>query len=143
MKVSKEIQRKVRKVLKAWNLQKELPRFVSSPDGLALAAHLCNAAAKFISSEFYDLKSDLVREAAEAHVFSWHRDGVIYIETCVGQVSFHIFEDEDFYIEDRETPWAGGWMQDAAYLMALAFVNNEVPEFENFIQKTQKVSVFD
>jgi hypothetical protein len=116
-------------------------RFLSCADGLALVAHLCNAAAKFICSSFYEMKGELVEAAANAHPFAWHRDGVVYIETCVGQVSFHVFEDCDLdLIPERDTPWAGGWMQDRAREMALAFLNDELdPEFERWIRKVQAV----
>jgi len=129
------------KVLRAWGLQHHTSRFMSCADGLALIAHLCNAAAKFKSYDFYDLKPALVQAAAEAHPFSWHREGVVYIETCVGQVSFHVFGDVDLScIPERATPWAGGWMQDKAYEMALAFIGGEDPRFETWLAQTQPLT---
>ena len=125
-------------VLRAWGLQHHAPRFLSSADGLAIVAHLCNAAAKFICSSFYDLKPRLVEAAANAHPFAWQRDGVVYIETCVGQVSFHIFEDIDLScVPTRATPWTGRWMQDNAYQMALAFLGVEDHTFDDWLAREQ------
>ena len=105
-----EIRQAAAEVLAAWGLKPHLTAFLKSADGLALLAHLCNAAAKMIDSGYYQAKPLLVQFAAEAHPFAWHRDGIIYIETVVGQVSFHVFDGEEEHLPVRPTPWAGGWM---------------------------------
>lgn len=140
MKKENEVKHAANQVLKAYGLQRELPRFLGCPDGFALLAHMCNAAAKFIDPDFYEIKGLLVQAAADAHPFAWHRAGIVYIETCVGQVSFHVFEDVDVsLLPVRQTPWAGGWMQDGAELMARAFLSEDLcHEFEQWIQEQQR-----
>ena len=125
-------------MLCAWGAQSETARLLSSADGVALVAHLCNAAAKQICESYYQYKPMLVQYAAEIHSFSWHHNGVVYIETVVGQVSFHVFEDETEYLPERESgQWAGGFMQDAAYEMLQAFLAEEDADFERWIIDTQ------
>lgn len=140
--LDKETQHAARIVLRAWNLHGALPQFLASADGLAIVAHLCNAGAKRIDDSLYAYKPLLVRVAAEAHPFAFARDGIVYIETPVGQVSFHIFHGEDALLpraEAEHRPWAGGWMQDIAYDMATAFLygDDDVGSFERLLAERQ------
>jgi hypothetical protein len=141
-----EVVTAVREVLSAWGLRHYASRFLSCTDGIALVAHLCNAGAKFIDDTLYDLKPLLVQYAAELHPFSWSRDGVVYIETVCGQVSFHIFEDEDMYLSTRcelSGPWAGGFMQDIARELAEEFLgigdDRDTYRFERTLSQVQPV----
>lgn len=124
----------IKEVLRPWQLPWS-DKFLSA-DGLAVAALLCNALAKFYCPSFYDYKPDLIRAAAERHNHVWKErdewgDMVIYFETVVGQLSFHIFpeEDEDEFFgllpDSNGRTWAGGWMQDQARGLALAFLNED------------------
>lgn len=130
-----------KEVLRAWGLGEFIgdPR-LETPDGKVLLAHLCNAVAKF-DPFFYGYKPGLIAAAAEVHPFCWKREGIIYFETCVGQVSFHVFGDEGSLLSERETPWAGGWMQEGAYIMALAFLGQltkkEEMEFDRWLAEQQ------
>ena len=78
-----------------------------TPDGLALLANLVNLSAKTISEQWYDWKGLLVEMALQCHNHCWVNDGVAYFETCVGQVSFHIFEDVDFDPQRHAEAWSG------------------------------------
>lgn len=132
-RVPQHVAQAAKEVLTAWGLQPHMARFLNCSDGLALLAHLCNAGAKLIDPMLYEHKPLLVQYAAETHPFAWHRDGIVYIETVVGQVSFHVFEDETEHLSERETPWAGGWMQDFAEHMAHAFLFGEDYSFEKWL----------
>ena len=146
MKHPTVIQKSAQRVLRTWGLQRYLPQFLASTDGLALLAHLCNAGAKFFDPSLYDDKPILVRYAAERHAFAWHRDGVVYIETCVGQVSFHVFGREGRHLTERSPdtgPWAGGWMQDMALEMAEEFLGISYPvqtsRFDRMLNSAQPI----
>lgn len=134
-------------VLDAWGLPYS-QKFLS-PDGLVVIGLLCNAAAKdqewgafreWCWPYFYDLKPEIVELAAKKHTHVWKEiDGgsyIVYFETCVGQISFHVFpEESDFWelLPDANgRQWAGGYMQDNARALALAFVNetNDYLEYE-------------
>jgi len=141
-----EVTTAVQEVLSAWGLRHYASRFLSSADGIALVAHLCNAGAKFVDDTLYDLKPLLVQYAAELHPFSWSRGGIVYIETVCGQVSFHIFEDEDMYLSvrcERSGPWAGGFMQDIALALAEEFLgigdDLDTYRFERTLSQVQPV----
>jgi len=70
---------------------------INCGEGIALLANLVNWSAKVVDYEYYDLKEELVQEALLRCTNSWQDGTVAYVETCVGQVSFHIFDDmEDF-----------------------------------------------
>ena len=141
-----DVREAAQSVLRVWGLLPHTDRFLSSADGLAVLAHLCNAGAKFFDSSLYDDKPMLVHIAATNHPFSWYRDGVVYIESVVGQLSFHVFEDSGGYdglIERtrEDGPWAGGWMQDGAFMIALAFLGllteMEEVEFNQWLERNQ------
>jgi hypothetical protein len=90
-----EVESMAQEVLDAWRLSRHQRRFLQSLDGKALLAHLCNAAAKEFNPSFYEYKSDLIFQAIEGNPQAWQEDGIVYVETPVGQVSFHVFEGED------------------------------------------------
>jgi len=80
-------------------------------EGLALIANLVNFSAKVINERYYDLKPQIVNEAAAKSNHSFYDDdqGIVYIETAVGQVSFHMFEDEGEVFNPLRTVerWSG------------------------------------
>lgn len=78
-------------------------------DGLALLANLVNLSAKIDDYSLYNIKEDIVNEAAAMHHHCWLAEGIMYFETCVGQVSFHVFGDyqEPFDTGRSPKPWSG------------------------------------
>lgn len=123
----------ISEVLKAWGLQKHTPKFFCA-DGYVILALLCNAAAKFIDDSFYDYKSMLIWKAINDHNSCWKDEGVVYFETSVGQISFHVFEDEDELLPAANgRQWLGGWMQDRCVEIAMAFLNGGADGEEEYI----------
>jgi hypothetical protein len=113
-------------VLRLWKLEDHLDRFVDDPDGLALLANLCNFSAKCKGQGLYAYKPYLVRQAALTHPISWSDkdQGIVYIETILGQVSFHVFKDEDKGLPDaRGRKWSKLDYQFTAPLVAAAFMH--------------------
>lgn len=130
----RELVKDIRTVLLAYGLPYS-SKFLS-PDGLVIAALLCNAAAK--SQEwgalqefpyFYDIKPFLVAQAAGKHLNVWYEreQEVVYFETSVGQISFHVFfgEGPDWTLlsEPNGRKWEPRYMQDNAEAIAKAFLN--------------------
>lgn len=133
----------VNTVLDAWGLPYDQKFY--SPDGLVVISLLCNAAAKGQEygifpayPDFYDLKPVLIKAAAKRHTHVWKQDDedslIVYFETCVGQISFHVFPEESDFFNLLPNPngreWRGGWMQDEAIGIALAFLGNGDDELE-------------
>lgn len=111
------------KVLSWFNLEEHVERFIESADGPAILANCCNCAAKCFDCNLYDLKPFLVRLAAESHSDAWQDGGIVYIETCVGQVSFHALYGEDEGLpEANGRVWSEIKYQMSAPLVAKAFL---------------------
>src|SRR5450631_889931 len=90
-------------ILAHFNLEAYADRFIYSPDGLAIIANCCNYAAKCHNYDLYQHKPYLVELATQNHPECWQEGGIVYVETCVGQVSFH-----SLYGEDEGLPDANG-----------------------------------
>ena len=83
----------VKKVLDVVGLKWAATKVIASPDGLPLVANLCNYLAKTVSETFYGYKEYLLFHSIEGHNLYWYENGILYFETLVGQVSFHVFSD--------------------------------------------------
>ncbi len=117
------VKKAAKELLRECGLQSHLPKFFC-PDGIVVLALLCNAVAKFVDESYYDYKSSLIAEAICQHGNCWQDNGVVYFETSVGQISFHVFDDEDRFLSSANgRNWKGGWMQDKAISIAEAFLN--------------------
>jgi hypothetical protein len=92
-----------RKVLTHFDLQDHTDVFLAYPDGIAILANCCNAAAKWYDDTLYQYKPTLIKIAAPQHPECWAEQGIVYFETSVGQVSFHAL-----YGEDKDLPPAQG-----------------------------------
>ena len=124
----------IRAVLRFWGLPPHEAWY--TPDGLVVAALLCNAAAKLAvwygedQDYYYAIKPRLVETAAAIHADVWRGfdgfgDLVVYFETAVGQISFHVFCGEGDWDALPTHPgrrWARGRMQDYALDVAWAFL---------------------
>jgi hypothetical protein len=118
-----ENRRMAKEVLEEWKLERHLDRFLQHADGRALLAHLCNAGAKQFDYDLYYYKPDLIRLAAEGNPRAWQHEGIVYIETRVGQVSFHVFEGEDDDLPPADgRVWCGKHNQWKAWSMALGWL---------------------
>jgi hypothetical protein len=109
-------------------------------DGLVVAALACNAAAKFIDPEYYDYKPELIEKAIrESGCPCWYNDGVVYFDTVIGQLSFHVFdEDGDFETmlpsaNGRE--WIPRWNQDFIIELLEVFFNDSDPFNEVWLER--------
>ena len=113
-------------VLSWFNFEQHLISFVSSADGIAILANCCNFAAKAWCDALYRYKPFLIRTAIERGTDAWAEDGIVYLETAFGQVSFHAFEDEAQGLpEANGRAWCGIPYQRYAGLMARAFVERQ------------------
>jgi hypothetical protein len=65
-------------------------------NALPLIANLANMYSKTINYNLYDIKDLLLFYIAKNDKRAWsHGDGIIYVETDEGQVSFHVFNGQD------------------------------------------------
>lgn len=110
-------------ILAHFNLDPYAHLFLASPDGLAILAICCNCAAKWYDPNLYEHKPDLVSLVTSTDIECWQEAGIVYIETCVGQVSFHALYGEDKGLpEANGRTWNGLEMQFNAALVAKAFL---------------------
>lgn len=83
-----------------------------SDDGIAILATLCNRCAKSFDQSYYTLKDKLLR-IAEKDSFHFninyydeespYNGGIVYIETCYGQFSYHVFSMFHKYTSETST----------------------------------------
>ncbi|SRR6266702_3299606 len=112
-------------ILAYFDLTDYVECFLESPDGLAVLANCCNCAAKCYDCELYEHKPVLINLATAFHPECWQVDGIVYIETSVGQVSFHALYGEDAGLpEANGRVWSEVEMQFNAGLVALAFIES-------------------
>jgi hypothetical protein len=112
-------------ILSFFDLEQERERFLVSGDGLAILANCCNAAAKWYEGDLYQFKPYLIRQATQYCDECWQDGGIVYIETCVGQVSFHALYGEDHGLPEAfGRTWSGIEYQWNAPLVARAFLNS-------------------
>ena len=117
----------------------DMGRLTSDYQVAALYANLVNRLAKTVSEEFYDCKPAFVRLAAHLSPEgkSGEKDGVVYIDTDVGQVSFHMFdelydkidkEDVANILVDWDYPkeWSGEPAQEIAIDLLLKYLGESV-----------------
>lgn len=112
-------------ILRFFGLEQEAERFLASGDGLAILANCCNAAAKWYESDLYQFKPYLIRQATSQCNECWQDAGIVYIETCVGQVSFHALYGEDQGLPEAfGRAWSGIEYQWNAPIVARAFLDS-------------------
>lgn len=113
-------------VLTWFDLESHVDRFLACADGLALLANCCNCAAKWFDSDLYDYKPFLIRLASmHPEADAWSEDGIVYLETGLGQVSFHAFYSEEQRLpEANGRTWSGLEYQMNAPLVAQAFIED-------------------
>jgi hypothetical protein len=103
---------------------------------LPFLANLINKYAKVLDNSFYSAKPMLVKQLATSHPETWAKGGIVYTETPLGQVSFHVFEGEDYLAEglgldNKLREWSGEPNQMVAddmlieYLTTVDGVRNE------------------
>lgn len=83
------------KVLKVNNFSKYYYLFKNNIVSLPLVINLLNYSAKTIDDSFYDYKSKMIFFLIDVHNYTWGKNGIVYSETPMGQVSFHVFNNED------------------------------------------------
>lgn len=81
-------------------------------------ANICNMYAKTTEEReyWYGLKEVFTDYIAKYHDGAWYKDNILYCETEIAQVSFHVFNDEYLYAregEEREE-WSGIEVQSKA-----------------------------
>lgn len=98
-------------LLRIWNIPAE-PDFFHG-DGWAVLANLANWSAKTIDEEWYDWKPLFVQRALDEALSAWI-DGddwetIVYVETAVGQLSFHVFIEDGVRDSFMRSPrgWSG------------------------------------
>lgn len=118
----------------------ERARFLDSPTGAALLALLCNAAAKTFPA-LYAEKSLLLRHAialsgdwwATPHQYgdTYPADTVIYLETLVGRMAFHVKRSDPLLVDVLSTAptsdrgWDGQSLQSRARELALVWLAHD------------------
>ena len=119
-------------LLATWDLPSDPALFYG--EGWALLANLVNLSAKTIDRDWYSYKNSLIRLALEECLDCWiDEEGIAYVETCVGQVSFHLvhnwwYEDEDefedliSYYTGRSGVWDQGNTQEHAPELVAEFL---------------------
>jgi hypothetical protein len=113
----------VRDILAPYGLEQHLDRFFEDQDGIAILANLCNLAAKRFCYKYYEDKPWLIEEACRDNPLCWQSEGIVYIETRVGQVSFHAFCGEDEGLpEANGKVWSEIPYQEHAPLVAIAYL---------------------
>lgn len=83
----------IKRLLSIWHLPLD-QGLLETGDGLALLANLANLSAKEFDEGFYAIKSTLIAHAQRMSNHCWSNDGIVYFETAVGQVSFHVFDED-------------------------------------------------
>ena len=112
-----------RAVLDAWGMPDAPEVFLADPSGTAILANLCNAGAKEIDDDLYEHKPTLIRHAVALGADAWADDGVVYIETPLAQVSFHVFDGEDVGLpEANGRVWDGLRLQCVAKELTLCYL---------------------
>lgn len=111
-------------ILGWFDLDMHTDRFLNSFDSLALLANCCNCAAKWFDDDLYVYKPLLVRLASlHPDADAWASEGIVYLETGLGQVSFHALWGEDAGLpEANGRVWNGLEYQMNAPLVAQAFI---------------------
>lgn len=105
------------------------------PDGIALIANLANFAAKTHDENFYNLKHTLCVWLINNHrkAYYVHKSNLLYVETQVGQVSFHIWPEEDeVKFSSDDYPWSGIETQFRAVSMLHAYLSKDDFWFYNY-----------
>jgi len=102
-----------------------LEELLASGEGVALLANLVNWQAKVDNEGWYDYKPALVDIAVRNAINTWVADGVAYVETPVGQVSFHIWEEDDHFDPMRSGggEWSGEPTQEYAVELLREFLS--------------------
>ncbi|MCX6784185.1 MAG: hypothetical protein NT141_03960 [candidate division WWE3 bacterium] len=114
----------IKRLISLWQLPLDRALYETG-EGLALLANLANLSAKEIDPSFYDIKSTLIAHAQRLSDHCWANDGIVYFETVVGQVSFHVF-DEDMEVLNpmRHTEeWIGWSTQEIAPELCYEFLD--------------------
>lgn len=119
-------------ILSFCHLEQYTDFFLSSADGMAILAHLCNALAKQYEEESDDLyewkpvcieAAILAYRGEERYDAYWAENGIIYLETAYGQVSFHDFGSLWRALPDANgRTWDRRQTQKYALEFALAFL---------------------
>jgi hypothetical protein len=111
-------------ILEYFNLDEHAEQFLTCADGLALLANCCNCAAKCYDDDLYEHKPLLVTLAAtHPDACAWQDQGIVYIETEIGQVSFHALYGEDGDLAPAQGRiWSGIEYQFNAALVAQAWL---------------------
>lgn len=110
----------VSNLLSFWSLSANADEIWNDPTGAALLAQAVNASAKAVNPQWYDHKAAAVTRAVELNNFVDYdeAEGVVYIQTPFGQVSFHMIDEVNETIETatRLVPmkWDGLRLQEFA-----------------------------
>lgn len=95
-------------------------------EGLALLANLVNFSAKVVDEQYYDLKPAVINAAMVASNHCSLVDGIVYIETAVGQVSFHVFPEDEEIFDPRRTYDA--WSYEETQFRAVELIESFLEE---------------
>jgi len=106
-----EVRDAIRSVLSAWGLQAYTHHFLGSADGVALAAHICDAGVEFSDDDtLYDLFRPLVKYASKVHPLSRYSNGVLHIQTVVGPIAIRThFSDDELSELGLQSGYAGDY----------------------------------
>jgi hypothetical protein len=115
-------------------------------NALPLIANIANMYAKVINAKYYDLKDDLTEYLAYKHPSAWSKgDGIMYIETPIAQVSFHVFNHQDsialkFGLDPSGRNWSGEEVQFVSedLLRDYIQINNIKPYNESWEEVQEK-----
>jgi hypothetical protein len=112
-----------------------------------LIANLANYYAKTEDYGFYDAKDDLLSYLVRANPNVWsHGDGIVYIETPQGQVSFHVFNDSDeiakeFGLDPTGRVWSEVEMQFIAEKLLAEYIGDNL--YAENLSKSSVLSELD
>ena len=126
----KEVENIIKIVLKNTPFEKHTKFLQKNTEAYPLIANLINYYAKSKDSSFYEYKPLILNYIAFNDERAWSRgDGILYVETPEGQVSFHVFENEDLISYARkETDETNKWTEINTQSFAVELLDNYLKE---------------
>ncbi len=119
-----------------YKFQKYVDFLSQDPDSIPLIANLANMYAKVIDYNFYDAKDALLYYIAKNDDRAWsYGDGIVYVETDEGQVSFHVFEGQDeiankYGLDPEGRDWTGEDIQFLAEDLLYEYIKKHFSNYE-------------
>lgn len=110
-------------------------------NALPLIANLANMYAKTIDYNLYDIKDFMLFYIAKNDKRAWsHGDGIVYVETDEGQVSFHVFNGQDDIANKYGlSPEGKEWSQQEVQFLAEDLLYEYIKKHFSKIEKQEQL----